>query len=372
MAMEEFLVAHAAGGDWARLARQCSVELGPKGVCGNLGLLYVTEPLARDLSSIVTFLRETTGVPHWVGAAAPGICAGEADFFDQPALAVLTCNFAPDRFHVLPTVGPDVAVTLVGLAGWLGKTQPRFGIVHGDPQDRAVAPTISALAEATSCFLVGALTAGQSEAQVAEVAVGGGVSGVLFAQDVEVATGLTQGCSPISGVHKVTRIADRAVAELDGRPALEVFKEDVGEVLARDLSRVAGYVHAALPVTGSDTGDYMVRNLMGIDVESGRLAIGETLVAGDQIMFVRRDPESAKKDMARMLSQLKGRLGDGAKAAVYHSCVARGPHQFGPGAVELAMIRDAFGDIPLIGFFGNGEISHNRLYGYTGVLTLFV
>jgi small ligand-binding sensory domain FIST len=26
--------------------------------------------------------------------------------------------------------------------------------------------------------------------------------------------------------------------------------------------------------------------------------------------------------------------------------------------------------VPLAGFFANGEISHNRLYGYTGVLTL--
>ena len=31
----------------------------------------------------------------------------------------------------------------------------------------------------------------------------------------------------------------------------------------------------------------------------------------------------------------------------------------------------ALGDVPLAGFYANGEISHNRLYGYTGVLTLF-
>ena len=57
---------------------------------------------------------------------------------------------------------------------------------------------------------------------------------------------------------------------------------------------------------------------------------------------------------------------------LYYSCLGRGASLFGPNSEELKMIRDAVGDIPLVGFFCNGEISHNRLYGYTGVLTLFV
>ncbi|MHA1567498.1 MAG: FIST signal transduction protein [Alphaproteobacteria bacterium] len=370
--MDHFCVAHGAGDSWARLAKQCGQELGPKGACGNLGLIYVTEALAGDLSSIVTYLRETTGIAHWAGAVAAGICAPQAEYFDGPALAVLACNFDAGRFQILPTVGADVSATLVGMGSWLGRTQPRFGIVHADPRSNDVAATIEVLAEVSGCFLVGGMTAGRDEAQVADVTVGEGVSGVLFAQDVEVATGLTQGCSPIGEMHTVTAMANRVVAELDDRPALEIFREEIGEVLARDLSRAAGYVHAALAVTGSDTGDYMVRNLLGIDVDSGCLAIGERLAVGDRLMFVRRDPLSAKKDMLRMLTELKDRVGDGAKGGIYHSCVARGEHQFGPGAVEMTMIHEVFGDLPVVGFFGNGEIFHDRLYAYTGVLTLFV
>ncbi|MEO8166130.1 MAG: histidine kinase, partial [Betaproteobacteria bacterium] len=51
--------------------------------------------------------------------------------------------------------------------------------------------------------------------------------------------------------------------------------------------------------------------------------------------------------------------------------VGRGPNLFG-GTGEVDMIAEALGDFPLAGFFCNGEISHNRLYGYTGVLTLFL
>ncbi len=73
-----------------------------------------------------------------------------------------------------------------------------------------------------------------------------------------------------------------------------------------------------------------------------------------------------------MLDQLRDQAGDRVRGAVYHSCVARGPNQFGPGAVEMTMIRKAFGDIPVVGFFGNGEISNDRLYTYTGILSLFL
>jgi small ligand-binding sensory domain FIST len=51
--------------------------------------------------------------------------------------------------------------------------------------------------------------------------------------------------------------------------------------------------------------------------------------------------------------------------------VARGAALFGDAGVETGLIRETLGEFPLIGFFANGEISRDRLYGHTGVLTLF-
>ena len=75
--------------------------------------------------------------------------------------------------------------------------------------------------------------------------------------------------------------------------------------------------------------------------------------------------------MSRMLGQLARRLPGPTKAGIYVSCVARGVSLFDEPGVEGALIRETFGDIPLVGFFANGEISRDRLYGHTGVLTLF-
>ena len=196
---------------------------------------------------------------------------------------------------------------------------------------------------------------------------------MLSLEAVPVQSGLTQGCSPIGPVHTVTDSQQNVLIRIDDRPALDVFKEDIGEVLARDLRRVAGYIFAALPVSGSDTGDYMVRNLVGIDPDARALAIGELISPGDRIMFCRRDHDSAVEDMRRMLGGLKRRVGNGqVRGGLYFSCCGRGPNQFGPGSAELQIVTEELGAFPLVGFFANGEISNNRLYGYTGVLTLFL
>jgi small ligand-binding sensory domain FIST len=377
-----FRVAHAGvdpGGDasgavaswrgWRDLAERCLDGFGDAAADGTLGLLYVSEPLAAELPAILDHIVARTGVARWAGAVAPAVCANASDYFDGPAIALMVGDLPAGSARLVGASGGKDDT----FAAWAAQRRPALGIVHGDPREPAVLGAVPQLAAASGAFLVGGLTSALPGSQIAGSVTEGGLSGVLFADDVAVATGLTQGCSPIGPPRTVTALHGNAIAELDGRPALDAFREDIGEVLARDLRRVAGYIHGAVPVAGSDTGDYLVRNLAALDPAKGSVTIAARLAEGDRVMFVRRDAASAVEDMQRMLDGLKRRAGDRAvRGGVYHSCIARGPHLFGPGAREIAEIRKALGDVPLVGFFGNGEISHDRLYTYTGVLTLFL
>jgi small ligand-binding sensory domain FIST len=249
-------------------------------------------------------------------------------------------------------------------------------VVHGDPRDRHVAQVIDSLStQLDPGFLVGGLSSADADPSLLQVAgtiQQGGLSGVLLSAAIPVISSLTQGCTPLPARHVITRCEGNLLAELDHRPALDVFKEDIGEVMARDMSRVAGYIFAGLPVPGSDTGDYLVRNLIGIDPHEKLLAIGDNLEEDAPLMFCRRDGAAAREDMQRMLDDLARRAPGAIRGGLYFSCLGRGRHQFGEDSAELRMIRDSLGEFPLVGFFANGEISHNRLYGYTGVLALFV
>jgi small ligand-binding sensory domain FIST len=376
-----FAAAHARGetdADWGRLALDCVSQLGPAADRAELGFLYVTDVLAAHLPKIIALLRQSTGVKTWAGSVGVGIAATGAEYFDCPAMAVLVGSLPKDTWRLIPNLERDAA-PLAAVKEWVDAqasgplTGPPLGVVHADPRNPELPQLVTGLAEAVSGFLVGGLASSRGAMdQVAGEVVRGGVSGVLFAPNVAIATGLSQGCSPIGPVRTVTAARENVLFEIDGRPALEVFKSDIGEVLARQLEKVAGYIHAAFTVTGDDTGDYLVRNLIGIDPERGWLAVGEQVSSGDRILFVRRDRAAAEEDLVRMIRRLKRGAGAAPKAGLYFSCVARGPNMFGANSAELGILRRELGDVPLAGMFCNGEISKNRLYGYTGVLTLFL
>jgi small ligand-binding sensory domain FIST len=370
-----FLSAHAAAAEWRDAVAHINEKLHPVSAEHRLGFLYVTDPFAKHLDEIGIFLRQTTGVPHWVGTVGFGVCGTGQEYFEEPAMTAMLAPIPEAALRVFSGVTGDIGPVMAEHGRWIDSPTPPLTIVHADPRNHKVPELIAQLSDATNGFLVGGLTAANdSFPQLADKVEEGGLSGVMLSLDaVPVQSGLTQGCSPISAAHEVTEARENILVELDGRPALAVFKEDIGELLARDLQRVAGYIFAAIPVSGSDTGDYMVRNLVGIDPDAGLVAIGEQIAPGDRVIFCRRDRDTAVEDMRRMLGDLKKRSGKAnIRGGLYYSCCARGPNQFGPDSAELRLVADELGEFPLVGFFANGEISNNRLYGYTGVLTLFL
>ena len=365
-----FRFAHAANDDWQEAARSCLAQL--SGPPASLGFLYVTDLFADQVGDILDFFRDRTGVPHWTGTIGIGICASGSEYLDQPALAVMLGEFPAGSFKVFSGVrtGDDLTTRRFACSG----RPAHFAIVHADPKNQEVPDLIAGIAgKVESGFLVGGLSSSRKRnVQIADKLTDGGISGVLFSEDVTIATRLTQGCSPVGPKHRVTQAQRNIIITLDDKPALEVMKKDIGEALARDLNRIGGTIFVGLPISGSDTGDYLVRNLVGLDPGRGLVAIGDLVEPGSQVMFCRRDTASAAEDMERMLSSMKKGLYTQPRGGVYYSCLGRGASLFGPRSEELKMIEAAFGEFPLVGFFCNGEISHNRLYGYTGVLTLFV
>jgi small ligand-binding sensory domain FIST len=362
---EQFALGHAGSADWRAAARAVAEQIGERDDDA-LGFLYVTDHFAPHLGDIATFLAGATGVLTWCGTVGIGICATGTEYFDEPAIVAMTCT--PPGAELTTFGGADEAIAAYRDRG--AGVQGSFAVVHGDPRQASLAEDVPRLAHGTDGFLVGALSSsrgayGQLAARPAE----GAVSGVMMT-GATVATGLSQGCQPLGGIHEVTQAEDNIVVELDGRPAMDVFVETLAEAGISDLRELAGSLHIALPITGSDTGDYLVRNLVGIDPDNGVFAVGDTIHAGDALMFCRRDRDAAEHDLRRMLRSLKARavrpLG-----GLYYSCLARGPGMFGEVGRELGIVREELGDVPLVGFFGNGEISFDRLYAYTGVLTLF-
>lgn len=368
--MTAFTATHVWGDDWRQLCDEVAESSQP---AGKLAFVYVAESLAEHTDAVVDRLRTRSGIPHWVGCVGSGLCSNGRETYEQPALSVLATPFDETDFRLIPTRTDHAGAWLETTRDWREQTLATVAVVHGDPSSADLPDRLTELSDGLQGgFLVGGIASAESDAfQIADRADQGGLSGVLLSGKIAVSTGLSQGCSLIGDKHVITSCQRNVIERIGDRPALDVLKQDIGDLLARDLSRIGGYIFAALPIQGSDTGDYLVRNLVGIDPDRGLIAIGDLVEPGMAIQFARRDAETAREDLRRMVQQLKARLPSTPRGGLYHTCLGRGRHLFGEESAELSLIREELGDVPLAGFYANGEISHNRLYGYTGVLTLF-
>lgn len=370
---ESFRLATARGQSARGLVSDCLSQIGSVRGQFKLGFVYANDTLCNDLGDIVGRLRQETAINDWVGTVGIGLCSTAAEYYDDAALVVLLADIETSDFTIVGADGLSEEQLLEQISSYCKEESPHVGIIHGDPSNPATPNLVEKISETVpAAYLVGGLTSSNFQNhQVANEIISGSLSGIFFSPKVKTVIGHTQGCAPLDRQHVITKAEHNLLIELDHRPALDVFREDIGEVLAKDLHKVAGYIFAGLPIPYSDTGDYLVRNIIGLDEDEKVIAIGDYLYEGGKFMFCRRDGNSAREDMLRMLRTMKSRMTARPRGGVYYTCLGRGRHQFGENSEELKLISQELGDFPLAGFFANGEIFRNRLYGYTGVLTLF-
>jgi small ligand-binding sensory domain FIST len=398
----QFASAAASGTDWRDTAKTVLEKLEDvrsEDRAFNVGFLYVSDALVDDAESILNLFKSVLKIEHWIGGVGVGVCGCGEGFVDQPAISAMVGCFDDEDFSLFASENGDIAPVRAALTPWLKKHEPLLVVGHGDPlADHDLTQTIQKVGDFTGGFLVGGLTSSRSDQQqFAGDICRGGISGAVFSSGVKVATTLSQGCHKIGETHTVSRSDGQTVIELDGRKAVDVFEDDLRTMAIKKIdvdpdeimvdpdnvpeefsALFKGEVHAALAVSESDQNDYMVRHIVGLDQDEGSMTVGEMISNGDRMMFVRRDADSVYQDLSKSLLALRERVirdeGEfSPKGALYISCVARAADEMGEERFsEMELVREIIGDVPLAGFYAGGEINNARLYGYTGVLTLFL
>ena len=111
-------------------------------------------------------------------------------------------------------------------------------------------------------------------------------------------------------------------------------------------------------------GDFLVRNVIGADRESGAIAVGDRVEVGQTVQFHVRDAAAADEDLHELLQ------GTSAEGALLFTCNGRGERLFGVPNHDAAMVEALLGPLPAAGGFCAGEIGpiggRNFLHGFTG------
>ena len=207
-----------------------------------------------------------------------------------------------------------------------------------------------------------------------------GAVGVALRGNIEVDTIVAQGCRPIGHRMQITESDRNLLIGLDGRGTLETLRELFGELSERDqrLAQQSLFLGVVMDEFNDapQLGDFLIRNIIGIDGRRGALAIGEYLKEGQIVQFHLRDAETSSQDLDDMLGQYveDGVRSTGAGALLFQ-CLGRGEYLYGRADHDTDMFRDKVGAIPLAGFFCNGEIGQvsgqTYLHGYTSSFGIF-
>lgn len=372
-----------------------------------LALVYLTDHYAVQAQDLLDHLMAALPeVTDWVGTSGVGIAVSGVEYLQEPALAVMLLDLPGDQYRVFSGVAPlPAALPSTAHGGFAAAT----ALVHADPATPDVADLVAELAQRTATGQVfGGLSSGRGRtvqlahssqgAMPGQGAVGGvfegGLSGVAFGAGVALVSRVTQGCTPIGPARTITGLERNLVLTLGAEPALDALLDDVGISLAQQPQAAMARLRTTLvglsqapPAGGTGPSasarhrgqlgaDVRVRHLIGIDPARHGVAVADLPTPGGQLVFCVRNPEAARADLMRMCAEIREDLESSApsrlRGAIYVSCAGRGGHHFGAPNAEMLCLRRALGDVPLVGFFASGEIAHQQLYGYSGVLTVFI
>lgn len=408
--MHRFLVGHASHLDWQRALEQAAAQIdqgraaqGREAAAPTLGFVYFTDHYASHAQALLDALRQRWPSVAWVGTVGVGVAASGVEYFDEPALVLMLAAFDAGSFQVFSGAKP------------LQAFKCDTALIHADGSTPDVGELLHDMGARTrSGYLFGGVSASRgASCQIADGVLQGGLSGVAFGADVALISRVTQGCQPVGPVRRVTACERNLVTGLNGEPALACLLRDIditlddpqhaidtlrGTLVGLSESRqslLARGGHFGAPSRSGAFGeDVRVRHLIGVDPGQHGVAIADRVEAGMQLAFCQRDVQAARRDLVRICSEIREELApepaaaitnpldaadrsppvdptDRIAGAIYISCAGRGGPHFGAPSAELQIVQHALGDVPLVGFFAGGEIGHQHLYGYTGVLTVF-
>ena len=201
-----------------------------------------------------------------------------------------------------------------------------------------------------------------------------GVSGLRMGGRFRHTVAVTHGCAPLTKPLRATRVHENLIFELDGRPAFDVLREQAPDDLMQDLSAAIRFLFVGLLPPGAAENDYLIRNIVTADPDTGVVAISDRVGEGQQLVFALRERDAARRDLAHALDRVRSEAGREYRFGLYFNCLARGRALYREPGVDAAEIHRALPDVPILGFFCNAEIGplkgENQLFTYTGVLVL--
>lgn len=361
----------------------------------HFGLLFLSGMFASEYPRLPPLLRQRLPIQQLIGCGGGGIIgmpnpASIREVEHEPALVLMVAHLPGvevQTFHIaaedLPDLDspPQAWIERVGVAA---EQQPHF-LLLPDPFTADINDLIQGLDFAyPSSVKVGGLASGLQRSDRPQLLFQDrlvtGTVGVAFSGAIDFKAIVAQGCRPIGPIFQIaegernvlTQLEDDQGTTCSALEALQAVIQQLDES-DRELAQHAlfiGMARSAFQQT-LEPGDFLIRNLLGVDPRTGAIAIGDRVRSGQRIQFHLRDRRASGEDLEFLLKRHCASHPQPAIAAFMFACLGRGEGLYGQPDYDSQLFQHFLPDVPLAGFFCNGEIGPiagtTFLHGYTSV-----
>ena len=368
----------------AAAAEEALAECGGQPSCG---FLFLSPSWVPKMEEVLDLVRLHGRVPLLLGSLGAGLIGVCREAIGGAGMSLLLVRLPETKLTVVRISSEQIEES-TGPAYWqmeagLGPEEVNSWIVLANPFAPGLenwlaewnvafpdAPTIGGLASGTSGREEKALLLDGELIDAAVLA--------LAIKGRKIRTLVSQGCKPVGEPFTITQAEENLIYALGSRPAYQVLSETFNSLSDEEKERARGNLFAGLAaseyVADLKRGDFLVRNLLGADPQTGAVAIGARARTGQTLQYQLRDKITAHADLVELANN-HGREGCQPFASLVFSCNGRGQPFFGVPDHDAAILAQAFGPVPSAGFFCNGEIGPvgraSYLHGYTASVALF-
>jgi small ligand-binding sensory domain FIST len=374
-------------------ARAVAAELGGH---ADLVVVFASPQLCDDPPAVRAAIAAELAPRHMIGCMGAGVVGTGREVETDAALVVWAAVLPAARITPIRAVGRRDSDGELEISGW--------PVAEGDdPPDRprpANGEVVIALADPFS-YPVDTLLRIANSAQWRPTIVGGLAAGgdrpgdhVLWLDDehmcdglvgvriggIDVTTAVSQGCTPI-GPDMVVTDGDNAgrIYSLAGAPALSKLQDILDGLDDATLELVNSGITLGIVMNENQpdyqSGDYLMRGILGADADNGAIHVGEQVRVGQTVRLHVRDNVSASDDLHAVTHAAAQRHQREIAGALMFTCIARGAAMFHEAHHDAGVLATRFGDPPVAGLFCNGEFGsvggRNYLHAFTATIAVF-
>jgi small ligand-binding sensory domain FIST len=354
----------------------------------DLVLVFVSQQHGLDFAALAASLCQRLGTNNLLGCTGESIVAGDREIEESPALALWAARLPGTSLKLMHL---EFARTGEGgsIVGWPDDLPPVWPanaalLLLGEPfsfptdvllerinEDHPGIPVVGGMAS-------GGHAPGQNKLLWGPKQIDTGAVACFMHGGVQVRTVVSQGCRPIGQPYVITKADRNVILELGGKPALAQLRQLFPTLSPEERQLVQQGLHVGRVVNEYQDhfspGDFLIRNVIGGDQNSGAIAIGDYVRVGQTVQFHVRDSATADDDLAGLLQQA-ATAGASPGGGLLFTCNGRGTRLFDAPHHDATRVRETFANLPLAGFFAQGEIGpiggKNFVHGFTASLVLF-